>query len=224
MSRAPAAARDAARVAQVGYTAVIDRVTPEHTHEIIAANVARSTANAGGAHAGLPSLEQAWGPAHRREAVTLFEEHRLDGTFGSEGLLAFGITTQSQGHVAAVAATAVFQRPSARLRTDAVTLSCALLAVLDTVGPGVALAALAERFGAGSAEVSRSAQLLVLELDGAGGRVLAQSAPLVEGQVLAVAAIARVHEGPIVYQTTVMVSAEGAERLDAVPLRLIELR
>lgn len=217
------AARDAARIAQVGYTAVIDRMTPEHTHELVASNVSRSIASAGGSAAQLPALQQAWGAAWQREAVTLFEDGRRRGVFGTQGLLSFGITTHGMdGAAAAVAATAVLRLPSAQLQADARALSDALHDVIEAIRTGARVPSLTGLLTDATVKLSRPAELVLLDLDER--RVLPSATTLTPGQVLAVAALARLDEGPLVYQTTVLVGDDGAERLDALPLRLIELR
>ncbi len=218
-----AAAQEAARVAQVGYTAVIDRMTPALDLVTVAGNVARSVGSAGGEPAAVEQLALGWAPAWRHGAVTLFEEHRSVGAFGTAGTFPFGITVQANGAHGVLAATAILHEPTARLRSDAALTSEALHSVIDGIRPGVSYATLAAILADATVEVSVPVTLLAFPVEGA----VAVPEPgdlLVQDAVLSIGAIARSDEGPIVFQTTVHVKADGAERLEAFPLRLIELR
>lgn len=220
----PQAACEAARVAQVGYTAVIDRMTPALDHAVVAANVARSVAGAGGAPAASAPVAAAWSPAWRDGAVSLFDERRTEGAFGTAGTLAFGITVEAGGAVGALAATAVLHEPSAQLRADAAALSTALHALIGAIRVGAVLRDLVDAFASSVEGVSAPVELVTLSFDGPAARVLAPETVIEESVTLGIGAIARSTDGPIALQTTIHVSAAGAERLDAFPLRLIELR
>jgi hypothetical protein len=221
---APAAALEAARIAQVGYTAVIDRMTPALDLSTVAANVGRSVGSAGGAPADAATITQAWAPVWQRGAVSLFEERLAEGEFGTSGTFAFGITVAADGAVGALVATAVLHEPSAQLRTDADTTSTALAAVIRSIRPGLAFDELAALLAEQTAGAGVAVELVALMLDGAAATAPVPGDVVADGAVLAIGAITRTVEGPIVFQTTVHVSAEGAERLEAFPLRLIELR
>lgn len=220
----PAAALEAARIAQVGYTAVIDRMTPALDLSTVGANVGRSVGSAGGAPADAERVTQAWAPVWRRGAVSLFEERLAEGEFGTSGTFAFGITVVADGAVGALVATAVLHEPSAQLRTDADTTSTALAAVIRSIRPGLTFDELAALLAQQTAEASVPVELVALLLDGAAATAPAPGDVVADGAVIAIGAITRSVEGPIVFQTTVHVSVEGAERLEAFPLRLIELR
>lgn len=219
-----AATREAARVAQVGYTAVIDRMTPALDLETVAANVSRSVGSAGGAPAEPQTLADAWAPIWRRGAVSLFEPHRTQAPFGTGGTLAFGITVEADGALGALIATAVLHELSPQLRADGSALSGALLTVISGTRPGVSFGALTALLVGGTTSVSAPVAPVLLRLDGTVASTPDPVTLVTEADTIAVGAIARTADGPIAFQTTVHVSAEGAERLDAFPLRLIELR
>jgi hypothetical protein len=220
-------ARESARVAQVGYTAVIDRMTPALTLADVASNVARSVGGAGGTPATLPAL---WRPSWRQGAVSVFDEHLMTGPFDHEGTVSFGISVVVDGEPGDVAATAILHEPSARLRADAAALSDALHGVLEQIGGGVAAASLARTFDERTAEISvPTAALVAVRRSGAGvvpvvGAGTTRDATVENDDVLRIGALVRTTAGALVYQTTVHVTGGGAERLDDVPLRLIELR
>lgn len=220
-------ARESARVAQVGYTAVIDRMTPALTLADVATNVARSVGGAGGAPAAAPAL---WSPSWRRGAVSVFDEHLMTGPFDQEGTVSFGINVVVDGEPGDVAATAILHEPSPQLRADAAALSGALHGVLERIHGGVAAASLTRTFDERTTEISTlSATLVAVRRSGAGVVPLVEAgAPadvtVEDGDVLRIGALVRTTAGAIAYQTTVHVTGGGAERLDDVPLRLIELR
>ncbi len=218
------AAREAARIAQIGYTAVIDRMTPALDLSIVSANVARSVGSAGGAPTQSPPLAEAWGSVWPRGAVTLFAADQAEGPFGTTGTFAFAITVEALGSVGALAATAVLHEPSAQLRGDAAALSSALRAVIEGIRPGVTATELSSIFAAEADRVSVPVELVVRVLAGDTVRALAPDDLIADGDDVAIGAVARSAEGPIAFQTTVHVSAAGAERLEDFPLRLIELR
>lgn len=203
----PSAARASTRVAQVGYTAVIDRVTPASTLALTAANVQRSVRTAGGE----PSPDSPLAghlPTWQDGAVTVLAEDQSRNPFGQHGTLAFGISVVVDGLPASIAATAVLHEPSPALRAHAATLSQALDTVLAGLRAGADTVALTQQF----TQAAPGAELL-----------LPQGTPR-SGDVLPVGALATSDEGAITYQTTVLVTDDGAERLDTLPLRLIELR
>ncbi len=219
------AVREATRVAEVGYTAVVDRMTPALTPAEIAANVLRSVRSAGGGPAPdntFPRRDPAW----HQDALTVLGAHREDERLAAQAPIAFAITVNVAGTAGTVAATMVLDEPSAQLRHDAATLADALRGVLDQVAAGVTplvlesafLAAVERRRG-----TLRRETLAVLRLAGGSAFETADATKALDGtDVIVVSATADSAHGGIVFQATVHV--DSAERLDGVPMRLIELR
>lgn len=225
----PSPIADAARVAEIGYTAVIDRFTPALTFADVDANVRRSVGGGGGAPADIPELRDVLPRAWRAGAVSVFEEARTSGPLGAPGPVAFAITAEASGARAAIATTAVLHEPSDRLRSDAAVLSAALRAALERVAAGVPAAAVAAAFHDGidgSALAGRCGDAVGVALEARAGLLLAPDAAdaLQDGEVVFVGSHAQTDAGVIAFGTTVLVTPAGAVRLDGVPLRLIELR
>lgn len=222
---------DAVRVAEIGYTAVIDRFTPRLSLADVAANVGRSVGNAGGAPAAFPELAALGSPVWQEGAVWVFEERHTHHSLDKPGPVAFAISVEAGGIRGAVAATVVLDEPTPELRRHASTLSGALEAVLALIRDGVEARAVAaayhERIEAGDLAGRVPATLGVPVVAGAAHTLrvdAASSAVLREGDTLALMAFARTADGVVTFGTTVRVSSDGAQRLDGVPLRLIELR
>ncbi len=209
----------AARVAQVGYTAVIDRMTPQLSFDRISANVLRSVGAAGGEATTLPALSERLSPSWQRGAVILLDEDQLDGELGTRGTLAFAISVAVDGLVGAAGATAVLHDPSAALTKTASELAQGLQSALDAVRIGFGPAELRAAFARRHAETS----LILLRLADA-ATPLTDDERFAEGDIIAIGAHAQTADGAILFLTSVLIDASGGTRLDQLPLRLIVLQ
>jgi Xaa-Pro aminopeptidase len=222
---------DAVRVAEIGYTAVIDRFTRRLSLTDVSANVGRSVGNAGGSPAAFPELAAVGSPVWQEGAVWVFEERHTHGPYDKPGPVGFAISAQASGTQGAVAATVVLDEPTPRLRRHASGLSGALEAALALIRDGVEARAVAAAYhdAVGRADLAGQvpATLGVPVVAGAAHTLrvdAAKGAVLREGESLALMAFARTEDGVITFGTTIRVSSDGAQRLDGIPLRLIELR
>lgn len=221
-----------ARIAEVGYTAVIDRLTPELTINDVNRNVQRSVSNAGGALAASTSLEALGVPEADAESVVVFDERLQHETIGTAQAFSFVVPVRDSDSSAwtAASATAVLGLPSPRLKKDAQVLAHAFEAALESMRPGARSTQVVRlyREGLKRAGLSIPTRTLGVSLSPEPRPHLSEDAPsshtLDDGEAFLV--LARVHtaEGPVAYGSTVTVSTDGAERTDSIPFRLIELR
>lgn len=226
--------RAAADLADIGYTAVVDRMTPELRVYEIVRNVDRSLRRAGGGGAWSP-LEDAAGVTRAGyyptgSIATLLGRHVETGVLDPAQPLPFALYPLSENYTGAAGTTIVFQTPGPLLRSLAEVLSDATEAAIAAIRPGVRAD---EVFAAhrkslqGTVSPDRLDPVIGYSVGTGIGRPLisASSRDVLEpGMVLSVrSAIAREQDPGIAFQTTVLVTETGRERLNIVPLRLIEL-
>jgi len=223
--------REAANLADIAYTATVDRVHPELRVYEIVRNVDRSLRAAGGG--GWWSLSESEDDLSstagfpQEGVVSLLDRHPEAGVLDPEVPLPFQLLPLFDAYTGAAATTAILSRPDRATREAAGRLSGALYATLDILATGVSGAALYEAFVAELGNLD--ATLVGFNVGTGPGEVLVTpGSPRVadDHSVITLRAAARGrHSVPgIVFQTTVLVTASGAERLDVVvPLRLIEL-
>ena len=226
--------RMANNLADIGYTAVLDRLNPEMSEYLMFGNVMRSV-RAGGS-------DQHWSPAempadlrlvsHYPEhgMVNLLDHYPSQGAIREDSLLKFGLYPRFDHYCGAVAATVCFGRPPASLKALGEACAAAAQAAIDAIRPG-AEARDVHRAYASAMEKAGNAQLVGSNVGfGIGTGVIAPTLAaddrtvLAAGMVLCINAVARrsAQEG-IVLQTSVLVTGDGRERLNQIPLRLIEL-
>lgn len=223
--------RKAADLADIAYTATVDRVHPELRAYEIARNVERSLRAAGGG--GSWSLSES---AHdlastvaypQSGIVGLLDRHPENGVLDPSVPLPFHLLPLFDSYTGAAGTTAVFSRPDRTTREVASRLSGGLHAVLDALSSGVSGGSLHETFTAELAGLD--ATLVGFNVGTGPGEVVVSpgsTAVTADHSALTLRAVARgTGSTPgIVFQTTTLVTASGAERLDVVvPLRLIEL-
>jgi Xaa-Pro aminopeptidase len=226
--------RAAADLADIGYTAVVDRMTPELRVYEIVRNVDRSLRRAGGG--------EAWSPLEDPAGITragyypsgsianLLGRHAETGVLDPGQPLPFALYPLSENYTGAAGTTIVFEAPGPLLKSIAEALTDATEAALDAIRPGVRaeeVFAIHRQALQGTVSPDRLDPVIGYSVGTGIGRPLlsAKSEDVLEaGMALSVrTAIAR-EQGPgIAYQTTVLVTETGSERLNIVPLRLIEL-
>ena len=227
--------RMANNLADIGYTAVLDRLHPEMSEYLMFGNVLRSV-RAGGS-------DQHWSPSselppdlklvsHYPEhgMVSLLDHYPSQGAIREDSLLKFGLYPRFDHYCGAVAATVCFGRPPAGLKALGEACAAAAQAAIDAIRPG-AEARDVHRAYASVMEKAGHAELVAPNVGfGIGTGVIAPTLAaddrtvLTAGMVLCINAVARrSSEEGIVLQTSVLVTDEGRERLNQIPLRLIEL-
>ncbi len=223
--------REAANLADIAYTATVDRLHPELRAYEIARNVDRSIRAAGGG--GWWSLSEsdddlgstAVFPA--AGIVGLLDRIPETGVLDTAEPLAFQLHPLSHTHTGASGTTVVFRRPESEIRDTAHRLGAGLNAALSVLAPGASTAEAASRFAAELGDVA--ADLVGFSVGtGPGEVVIADGVVSVPEprSVLTLRATARGSQGRpgVTFQTTVLVPEAAAERLDVVvQLRLIEL-
>lgn len=226
--------RAAADLADIGYTAVVDRMTPELRVYEIVRNVDRSLRRAGGGEAWSP-LEDAAGVTRAGyypvgSIATLLGRHVETGVLDPSQPLPFALYPLSENYTGAAGTTIVFESPGPLLRSLAGALSDATETAIHAIRPG---ARADEVFAAhrmalqGIVSPDRLDPVIGYSVGTGISRPLlsATSEEVLEpGMALSVrTAIARQRGPGIAFQTTVLVTETGNERLNIAPLRLIEL-
>ncbi|HKU35452.1 MAG TPA: M24 family metallopeptidase [Paenarthrobacter sp.] len=226
--------REAANLVDIAYTAVVDRMTPELRAYEIVRNVDRSLRSAGGGDAWSP-LEHAAGitrASHfpKNSLVTLLDRIPETGVLHRGEPLPFALYPLSHLYTGAAGTTIVFEPPSASLKNAADALSAATEAAIAAVAPGVRADEVyaAYKRGLGGAIAPGHLDPVIGYSVGTGvGRPLlaAGSGDVLEpGMALSIrTAAAREHGPGIAFQSTVLVTGSGHERLNIVPQRLIHL-
>lgn len=219
--------RSAANLADIAYTATVDRLHPELRAYEIVRNVDRSVRAAGGGGW--------WSPAESDDElestaafpstgiVRLLDRVPETGVLDREAPLSFDLLPLYEAYAGASGTTVVFRSPDPATRESASRLAGALHEVLAALAPGASGGAVHERF---RAEAGRAGATLVGFSSGTGpGEVLiagGSTATVTDRSVITLRASAP--GTGVFFQTTVLVTGHGAERLDVVvPLRLIEL-
>jgi Xaa-Pro aminopeptidase len=226
--------KEAANLADIGYTAVVDRMTPELRVYEIVRNVDRSLRRAGGGDAWSP-LEHAAGVTRasqfpKNSLVTLLGRTPETGELDPAQPLPFALYPLSELYTGAAGTTIVFTPPSPSLKSTADALSAAAEAAIAAVAPGVRAD---EVFAAykqglqGAIAADRLNPVIGYSVGTGVGRplVTAGSEDVLEpGMAISIRTAASHEQGPGVgYQTTLLVTETGHERLNIVPQRLIHL-
>lgn len=226
--------RAAADLADIGYTAVVDRMTPELRVYEIVRNVDRSLRRAGGGEAWSP-LEHVAGVTRAGycpagSIATLLGRHVETGALDPGQPLPFALYPLSENYTGAAGTTIVFQAPGPLLRSLAEALSDATETTLEAIRPGVRadeVFATHRQALQGTVSPDRLDPVIGYSVGAGVGRPLlsAGSEEVLEpGMALSVRTALAGEQGPgVVYQTTVLVTERGNERLNIVPMRLIEL-
>ncbi|MGF3057429.1 M24 family metallopeptidase [Microbacterium sp. YY-01] len=227
-----AALRTAANVTDVAYTATVDRLHPELRAYEIVRNVDRSIRAMGdGAAWSLDEADAALGATtvFPREAIVgLLDRVPESGVLDRMHPLPFQLHPLEAGWMGASGTTVVFREPDARLRSTAASAAEGLRRAIEALSPGTTGAEIHATFTQHVGGVE-GAYLVGFE-SGMGPGPLAVgpacSRPLEDREVLVLRAGAPgAHGAPgVFFQTTVLITPQGSERLDTViPLRLIEL-
>jgi len=221
--------RDAGRLSEIAYTATVDRMHPELRAFEIARNVDRSLRAAGGG--GWWSLDESENGLSSTTSfpegiVGLLDRRQETGVLDVEDPLPFHLLPLSGAYGVASATTAVLTEPTREVRAAGEALSSALAAALAEVRAHALPGAVDAAFRSKAPEGADFVGFVVGT--GPGDPVLAPGASrrLDESSAVSLRASAPAIPGRprIVFQTTVVVTADGADRLDPViPLRLIEL-
>gem|GEM_PF-5457698 len=225
--------RQAANLADIGYTAVVDRMTPDlRAHEIVR-NVDRSLRAAGGGGYWSPLEEPAgvtgWSHYPHGSIATLFDRVPETGVLDVAQLLPFGIHPLSENYTGAIAATIALSEPGAALRSQASLLTDAVQAAIARIGPGVTTGEVHAAFASVLADHGTTPAENVIGYGLGTGLtaplIAADTSDVLEpGMALTIRASSDVPGAPgIVYQTSLVVTGTGHELLNIVPLRLIHL-
>jgi Xaa-Pro aminopeptidase len=227
--------REAANLADVAYTATVDRLHPELRAYEIVRNVDRSVRGAGGGGWWSPAeseLDLTGMPAFPRGAVVgLLDRRPETGVLDAGAPLPFHLHPLARCYTGASGTTVVFRPPGPALRSAAGRLAEALDAAIGAVSPGARGDEVHRAFSrvAGGSGESEGLSLLGYAVGtGPGPVVVSERAGGDLEPRMAFCLRATARTGParpaVVYQTTVLVTETGAERLDVVvPLRLVEL-
>lgn len=225
--------REAANLADIGYTAVVDRMTPElRVHEIVR-NVDRSLRAAGGGDCWSPLEEPSgitgWSHYPRESIATLFGRIPETGVLDTAQLLPFGLFPLSENYAGAIASTIAFRDPGADVRSQAAALADAMQAAIAEIRPGATCGEVHAAFSVALDRHETACSEAVVGYSIGTGLmaplIAAESAEGIEpGMVLSVRALGDVPGRPgIAYQTSLLVTRQGNELLNIVPLRLIHL-
>lgn len=227
--------REAANLADIAYTATVDRLHPELRAYEIVRNVDRSLRAAGGGGW--------WSPGEDGRDVTgmtafphgaivgLLDRQPETGVLDVDVPMPFHLHPLARCYTGASGTTVVFRRPDAELRGRSQRLSSGLYRALESLAPGVrgdeVHRAFAEEFQ-GVAENGHAAFTGYSVGTGAGEVLVGGDSTSVLEPRMAVCLRASVRgeagRPGVVFQTTAVITEQGAERLDVVvPLRLIEL-
>ncbi|QNE36760.1 M24 family metallopeptidase [Leifsonia shinshuensis] len=226
--------RQAANLADIGYTATVDRLHPELRVLEIVRNVDRSLRSAGGSGWWSPLEDDAGltvdsSYPHASVAV-LLGRRRESGVLDRREPLPFAIYPLSECYAGAAGTTVVLSEPDAGLRSRASLLTDALRAVIDAAKPGATGAELQSAFRSavgGRVPDDVAAQSVGYGLGTGVSRPFLSAGSrdvLQEGSVVSVrASLPGDGSAPVAYQTTVLITPEGNDVLNVVPLRMIEL-
>lgn len=227
--------RAAADLADIGYTAVVDRMTPDLRVLEIVRNVDRSLRAAGGGGW--------WSPLERPEGAGLLSHYPIEsivvllgrgvetGVLDPAATLPFVLHPLSGGYAAAAGTTVVLSPPSAHVRSCAEALGAAVQAGVGALAPGASTAAVHAAFASALGDAVPLDELdPVIGYDlgtGMGGMLIdaAGRDVLEPGQVVTIrAAVPHLGGSGVAFQTTALVTEAGAEVLtQVVPMRLVEL-
>lgn len=226
--------REAANLADIGYTAVVDRMTRDLRSLEIVRNVDRSLRSAGGG--------AWWSPLERAEGAGAMTHYPVQsvavllgrgvetGVLDVGSTLPFALYPLSRGYAGAAGTTIVLSAPSNALRSQAEALGAGMQAALAVLAPGVSGGEVHAAFAAalgGAVPLADVDPVLGYSLSTGMGGVLVDAHSHDELQpdeaISLRAALPDVGGSGIAFQTTALITENGAERLDRVPMRLIEL-
>lgn len=226
--------RAAANLADIGYTAVVDRLTPDLRVLELVRNVDRSLRSAGGGGFWSPHEDDAGLTADvhypRSDILALLGRRPETGVLERAAPLPFALYPLSEGYAGAAGTTAVLSPPSAELRSRAELLSDAVQAAIDAIRPGASAGDVHAAFASVARRASEEAASQTVGYGIGTGiarplLVAGSRDEIAPSTAVSVRASLAGDDGepPVAYQTTVLVTASGAEVLNIVPLRLIEL-
>lgn len=226
--------RQAANLADIGYTAVVDRMHPELRVLEIVRNVDRSLRAAGGGGWWSPLEDDAGVTADalypHSTIATLIGRRNETGVLDRREPLPFALYPLSEVYAGAAGTTIVLSPPSAELRSRAELLSDAMQAAIGAARPGATGGDVHAAFAAtvsGRVDDAVTNQSVGYSIGTGVGRptLTAGSRDALEpGSVISVrASLPGASGAPVAYQTTVVITPEGNDVLNIVPLRLIEL-
>ncbi|WFR68244.1 M24 family metallopeptidase [Curtobacterium flaccumfaciens] len=228
--------RAAVDLADIGYTAIVDRMHPELRVLEIVRNVDRSLRAAGGGGWWSPTENPATTsmlPYSSHDAIAVLLDRRVDdGVLDRTALLPFVLHPLSELHTGAAGTTITFCPPDAATRSASERLGDAIRAAVDAVRPGAVgsevHAAFSRVIGADVADVDRDQVVGHTLGTGPIGPVLAAGSDHVVQPGSAFTIRGHLHPADptrqgIAFQTSVLVGDDGPEVLDRVPMRLIEL-
>jgi Xaa-Pro aminopeptidase len=226
--------REAADLADIGYTAIVDRMTRDLRSLEIVRNVDRSLRAAGGG--------AWWSPLERAEGAGVMTHYPVQspavllgrgvepGVLDIASTLPFALYPLSRGYAGAAGTTIVLSAPSVELRSQAEALGAGVQAALDALAPGAVGGRLHAAFAAalgGTVPLADVDPVIGYSLGTGMGGVLIDAASRDElrpDEVISIrAALPGVGGSGIAFQTTALITESGAEVLNRVPMRLIEL-
>ncbi|GAB3402452.1 Xaa-Pro peptidase family protein [Schumannella luteola] len=226
--------REAANLADIGYTAIVDRMTRDLRSLEIVRNVDRSLRSAGGGGW--------WSPLERAEGASVMTHYPVQsiavllgrgvepGVLDVASTLPFALYPLSRGYAGAAGTTIVLSAPSAELRSQAEALGAGVQAALAALAPGVTGGQVHAAFAAalgGTVPLADVDPLLGYSIGTGMGGVLIDAHSRDELQpdeaISIRAALPGVGGSGIAFQTTALITESGAEVLNRVPMRLIEL-
>lgn len=225
--------REAANLADVAYTATVDRLHPELRVYEIVRNVDRSVRAAGGggwwspAESPRPLIATAAFP--HGSVVSLLDRRPETGILDPAANLPFQLHPLARNYTGAAGTTVVFRAPDLVTRERASRLSDALHAAIAALTPGTTGGEVHRAFSRLVASDVTAPTLIGFSVGTGAGEVVVRAGGdvvLQSGMALCLhASIAGSLERPgISFQTTVLVTESTPERLDVVlPLRLVEL-
>lgn len=225
--------RQAADLADIGYTAVVDRMHPELRVLEIVRNVDRSLRAAGGGGWWSPLEDHAVTADSlypHSSIMTLLGRGRESGVLDPVEPLPFALYPLSEVYAGAVGTTVVLTPPSERLRSRAALLTEALHAAVAAIRPGVSGGEVHAAFAAAlgdDVDGHVANQVVGYSIGTGAGRPLLTAGSrdvLPPGSVVTVrGSLPGDSAAPVAYQTTVVVTETGNDVLNIVPMRLIEL-
>jgi len=226
--------RQAANLADIGYTAVVDRMHPDLRVLEIVRNVDRSLRAAGGGGWWSPLEDDAGVTAdslYPHSSIATFLGRRAEtGVLDRAEPLPFALYPLSEVYAGAAGTTIVLAEPSAELRSRASLLTDAIGASIAAARPGATGQDVQAAFAgavAGRVPDRVASQSVGYSLGTGVGRphLAAGSRDALEpGSVLSIRASLPGETGaPVAYQTTIVITPTGNDVLNIVPLRLIEL-
>lgn len=221
--------RAAGILAEIAYTATVDRMNPELRAYEIVRNVDRSLRSAGGA--GWWSLDERNDTQEtvcfpHGAIVGLLDRRPETGELDRAAALPFQVHPLSRCYTGGAGTTLVLQKPAEQLRAQADLLSQGIRAALDALSPGVTGQTVHRAFAAASEGVGA---IVGFSIGTGPGETLVSrdaDAVLTPRMALTLRAFApgQAHAPGVFFQSTALITDDGMERLDTVvPLRLIEL-